>query len=49
MTRKKRAVYSPEFKREAVRLLEQGDKDTNLKGHESKGTYTAKECTVSFF
>ena len=28
MTRKKRAVYSPEFKRESVRLLEQGDKDT---------------------
>ena len=27
MTRKTRAKYSPEFKREAVRLLEQGDKD----------------------
>ncbi len=28
MTRKTRAKYSPEFKREAVRLLSQGDKDT---------------------
>ena len=29
MTKKKRAEYSPEFKREAVRLLEQGDKETS--------------------
>ena len=28
MTRKTRAKYNPEFKREAVRLLEQGDKET---------------------
>ena len=27
MTKKKRNSYSPEFKREAVRLLEQGDKE----------------------
>ncbi len=29
MTRKKRTVYSPEFKREAVRLMEQGDKEAS--------------------
>jgi len=29
MTTKKRAEYSPEFKREAVRLLEQGDKEAS--------------------
>ena len=28
MTSKTRTKYSPEFKREAVRLLEQGDKET---------------------
>ena len=28
MTRKTRTTFSPEFKREAVRLLEQGDKDS---------------------
>jgi len=29
MTRKPRTTFSPEFKREAVRLLEQGDKDAS--------------------
>ena len=29
MTRKPRTTFSPEFKREAVRLLEQGDKDVS--------------------
>ena len=29
MTRKTRKVFSPEFKREAVRCLEQGDKEVS--------------------
>jgi len=29
MTRQKRNSYSPDFKREAVRLLEQGDKEAS--------------------
>lgn len=29
MTKQKRTIFSPEFKREAVRLLEQGDKEAS--------------------
>ena len=29
MAKQKQAIYSPEFKREAVRLLEQGDKEAS--------------------
>jgi transposase-like protein len=39
MTKKARQVFSVEFKREAVRLLEQGDKD---------GAQLARELGIKF-